>query len=61
MKPGTENNRYTAIIAVSQRARQLIEGSQPVLEGEAKKPVTMAIEELEAGKITWKQKKDCSK
>lgn len=61
MKPTSENNRYTAIVAVSQRARQLIEGSKPVLEGEALKPVTIAIEELEAGKISWKQKKDGAK
>lgn len=58
MKPANEANRYTAIVAVSKRARQLIDGAAPVREGDARKPVTIAIEELEAGKINWKQNKD---
>ncbi|MDI9413415.1 MAG: DNA-directed RNA polymerase subunit omega [Bacillota bacterium] len=53
-----ENNRYDAIVAVSKRARQLIERSEPVLESGTKKPVTIAIEELHAGKISWVEKKD---
>lgn len=58
MKPANENNRYNAIVAVSKRARQLIDGSEPVLEMKGKKPVTIAIEELRAGKITWSKNKD---
>ena len=57
LKPAHEANRYTAIVAVSQRARQLIEGSEPVIESKAAKPVTIAIEELRAGKIQWKHNK----
>jgi DNA-directed RNA polymerase subunit omega len=49
-------DRYTAIMVVSQRARQLIDGAAPVLETKACKPVTVAIEELEAGKISWEYK-----
>lgn len=55
MKPQNAN-RYTAIMVVSQRARQLIDGAEPVVETKAQKPVTMAIEELEAGKIKWRYK-----
>ncbi|HHY09445.1 MAG TPA: DNA-directed RNA polymerase subunit omega [Firmicutes bacterium] len=44
-------NRYTAIIAISKRARQIIDGVAPVVESSATKPVTIAIEELEAGKL----------
>lgn len=55
MKP-QDANRYTAIMVVSQRARQLIDGAEPVVETKAQKPVTMAIEELEAGKIKWRYK-----
>jgi len=58
LKPVNENNRYDAIVAVSKRARQLIERSEPVLESGTKKPVTIAIEELHAGKISWAEKKD---
>ncbi|HBG09898.1 MAG: DNA-directed RNA polymerase subunit omega [Limnochordia bacterium] len=46
-------NRYEAIMVVSQRARQLIDGAEPVMETKARKPVTIALEELEAGKIEW--------
>ncbi|HPT83739.1 MAG TPA: DNA-directed RNA polymerase subunit omega [Limnochordia bacterium] len=55
MKP-TRANRYEAIMVVSQRARQLIDGAEPVMETKATKPVTIAIEELEAGKIQWEYK-----
>lgn len=55
MKQGQKANRYTAIVAVSLRARQLIDGYQPVIEADATKPVTIAMEELQAGKIHWKQ------
>lgn len=61
MKPAHEANRYTAIVAVSQRARQLIEGVEPAMDTKATKPVTIAIEELGAGKIRWKNAKDGSK
>ncbi|NLJ79751.1 MAG: DNA-directed RNA polymerase subunit omega [Firmicutes bacterium] len=50
-------NRYAAIVAVSKRARQIINGIGPVIEGEGAKPVTIAIEELEAGKLRWKHTK----
>ncbi len=43
-------------MVVSQRARQLIDGAEPVMETKATKPVTIAIEELEAGKIQWEYK-----
>ncbi len=45
-------------MAVSLRARQLIDGNEPVIEAGATKPVTIAIEELSAGKIRWKQGKN---
>jgi len=48
-----ETNRYTSIVIVAKRARQIIDGVPPVIEGTATKPVTIAIEELEAGKIHW--------
>lgn len=54
MKSARKLDRYTAIVAVSQRARQLIDGVAPVVECRSKKPVSIAIEELKAGKIQWK-------
>ncbi len=52
-----ETNRYTSIVVVAKRARQIISGAPPVVTGVATKPVTIAIEELEAGKIHWNEKK----
>lgn len=52
-----QTNRYTSIVVVSKRARQLIDGVPSVIEGSSTKPVTIAIEELEAGKIQWENKK----
>ncbi|NMB00985.1 MAG: DNA-directed RNA polymerase subunit omega [Firmicutes bacterium] len=45
-------------MVVSQRARQLIDGAEPVLESSSTKPVTIAIEELRAGKIDWEHHRD---
>lgn len=61
MKPASELDRYTAIVAVSQRARQLIDGAEPVIGCKSTKPVTIAIEELKAGKIQWKHNRGESK
>lgn len=58
MKPANEANRYTAIMVVSQRARQLIEGAEPAIETKSLKPVTIAIEELKAGKLEWERYKE---
>ncbi|NLL42028.1 MAG: DNA-directed RNA polymerase subunit omega [Firmicutes bacterium] len=56
-KQADKIDRYTAIVAVSQRARQLIGGAEPVIECKSRKPVSIAIEELKAGKIQWKHNK----
>lgn len=51
----TKTNRYAAIVAVSKRARQIINGVAPVVEDKGAKPVTIAIAELAAGKLRWKR------
>lgn len=48
------DSRYTLVMLVSKRARQLIEGSEPLIQTDSKKPVSIAIEEILAGKITYK-------
>lgn len=46
------NSRYSLILATSKRARQLIAGSKPLVEGAAgKKPLAIAIDELYKGKV----------
>lgn len=44
-------SRYSVIIASSKRARQLIEGEEPMISVTIPKPLSIAIEELYEGKI----------
>jgi len=37
------DSKYTVVIAVARRARQLNDGSDPFLEANSKKPVTVAL------------------
>ena len=50
------DSRYTLVMLTSKRARQIIDGSEPLIETESKKPVTIAIEEALDGKITYIRK-----
>ena len=46
------NSRYSLELAASKRARQIIAGSKPMVEGaEGKKPLSVAIDELYKGKV----------
>ena len=46
------NSRYSLVLATSKRARQLIAGAKPLVEGAAgKKPLSIAIDELYKGKV----------
>ena len=45
-------SRYTIVIAAAKRARQLIAGAEPLVDGAAgKKPLAIAIDELYKGKV----------
>ncbi len=44
------NSRYSIVMATSKRARQII-GEEPMVEGKGKKPLSVAVEELNQGKI----------
>ena len=46
------NSRYSIVLATSKRARQIIEGSLPLVETKpGEKPLSIAIDELNQGKI----------
>lgn len=45
------NSRYSIVIATSKRARQIIDGSEPLVDGEGKKPLSIAIEELNNSQV----------
>ena len=45
------NSRYSIVLATSKRARQIIAGETPLVDGEGKKPLSVAIQELESGLV----------
>ena len=45
--------RYTLVVKTAKRARQLIDGAQPLTEPVEKNPVSQAVEEIEQHKIYY--------
>lgn len=45
------NSRYSIVMATSKRARQIISGDEPLVGSAGKKPLSVAVEELNQGKI----------
>ena len=46
------NSRYSIVMATSKRARQIIGGEEPLVDGaKNKKPLSIAVDELNQGKI----------
>ena len=45
------NSRYSIVMATSKRARQINNGDEAFVDSEGKKALSVAIEELNAGKI----------
>jgi DNA-directed RNA polymerase subunit omega len=45
------NSRYSIVMATAKRARQIIAGDEPLVDGKGKKALSVAVEELNQGKI----------
>lgn len=45
------NSRYSIVMATSKRARQIIGGEEPLINEKDAKPLSIAVEELNQGKI----------
>ena len=45
------NSRYSIVLATAKRARQLINGVEPLAEAKCPKPLSVAIDELNESKI----------
>ncbi|MDD7403704.1 MAG: DNA-directed RNA polymerase subunit omega [Butyribacter sp.] len=45
------NSRYSIVLATAKRARQLIDGVEPLAETKCPKPLSIAIDELNESKI----------
>ena len=54
VEPGEEkivNSRYSIVMATSKRARQIIAGDEPLVPSAGKKPLSIAVEELNQSEI----------
>lgn len=54
VEPGEQavvNSRYSIVMATSKRAREIIDGSEPLVGAEGKKALSVAVEELNQAQI----------
>ncbi|NMB08799.1 MAG: DNA-directed RNA polymerase subunit omega [Tissierellia bacterium] len=47
------DSRYTLVMLAAKRSRELVDGAKPLIETDSTKPVSIAIEEIVEGKITY--------
>ncbi|KOF58123.1 MULTISPECIES: DNA-directed RNA polymerase subunit omega [Clostridium] len=47
-------DKYSLVVITSKRARQLIQGEKPLVNVDSNKPLTIAISELNQGKVNFK-------
>ena len=45
------NSRYSIVMAIAKRARQIIAGDEPLVYASVDKPLSIAVEELNKGEI----------
>ena len=50
--------RYTLAVEASKRARELIGGSMPLIDTTETKPLSIAIEEINRGLITYSREEE---
>jgi DNA-directed RNA polymerase subunit omega len=48
------DNKYSLVVIAAKRARQLVEGDEPIIDVDSNNPVTIAINEIEEKKIDFK-------
>lgn len=54
VEPGEEpvvNSRYSIVLATAKRARQLIDGAEPLVTPTCNKPLSIAVDELYKSKV----------
>ena len=56
VEPGEQpvvNSRYSIVLATAKRAREIIDGSMPLVDAKVgEKPLSIAIDEMNQGKMT---------
>ena len=49
------DSKYSLECAAAKRAREIVDGAEPLNSGDAKKPVTIALQEIGEDKIKYEQ------
>ncbi len=49
------DSRYTLVMLSAKRAREIVDGAEPLIETESTKPISIAIEEVLQGKIKYRR------
>lgn len=52
------DSRYSLVVATAKRARELVNGSEPLIKTASSKAVSIAIEEIHDGKIEFENSSD---
>ena len=47
------DSRYTLVVEASKRGRQIVAGSQPLIDADEMKPLKVAVEEINRDLITY--------
>lgn len=50
------DSKYTLVTAVSKRAREIVDGSSKLVDIKSNKPVTIAVNEIAQGMITYERR-----
>ena len=45
--------RYTLVVETAKRARELVDGAQPLIDPKDMKPVSIAVDEINRGLLTF--------
>ena len=52
------DSKYTRVTLAAKRARQLTDGDEPLVDVDTTKVVSIAMEEIDQGKITYEAPRD---
>jgi len=51
------DSKYTLVVAAAKRGRELMDGKPKLVDSKSHKPVTIALEEINAGKVKYERTK----
>ena len=53
-----DKSRYALVVMTSKRARRIVNGSKNLMETDAQNPITQALQEIVAQKVTNKEQEE---